>query len=219
MPTPQKSITLILVSDTHSLHDELDMPAVAGESILIHAGDATMFSRPPSSIDRFNDWLGSLPYNHKVFVPGNHESYISEDLRRRTQLSNATVLINESATIAGMKIWGSPVTPLANTAFGMPIAVARRRVYSTIPDDTDILITHGAPFSVLDMAPGSNHHAGDPELLGAVQRVQPILHVFGHVHGAHGIEEIDDTLYVNAALLSPDGDIEQKPIVVRIAPK
>lgn len=54
------------------------MPAVAGESILIHAGDATMFSRPPSSIDRFNDWLGSLPYTYKVFVPGNHEGYIEE---------------------------------------------------------------------------------------------------------------------------------------------
>jgi hypothetical protein len=146
------------------------MPAVAGEAILIHVGDATMFSRPPSSIDRFNDWIGSLPYNHKVFVPGNHESYISEDLRRRTQLSNATVLINQSVDIAGLKLWGSPVVPLANTAFGTPSAAERRHVYSTIPDDTDILITHGPPFGIFDIAHGSRYHSGCPELLEAVQR-------------------------------------------------
>jgi hypothetical protein len=68
----------------------------------------------------------------------------------------------------------------------MPSAAERRRVYSTIPDDTDIIITHGAPVGVLDMALGSNYHGGDPELLEAVQRVQPMLHVFGHIHGAVG---------------------------------
>lgn len=192
------------------------MPAVAGESILIHAGDATMFSRPPSSIDRFNDWLGSLPYTHKVFVPGNHESYIEEDLRRRKQLSNATVLINEPAAIADLKFWGSPVVPLGGTAFGMTSPADRRSLYTTIPEDTDILITHGPPFAVLDLAPGSHHHAGDPELLDAVQRIQPMLHVFGHVHGAYGTEELDDTLYVNACLMSQWGDLEQKPVVVRL---
>jgi Icc-related predicted phosphoesterase len=101
----------------------------------------------------------------------------------------------------------------------MPSAADRRRLYSTIPDDIDILITHGPPFAVLDLAPGSNHHAGDPELLEAVQRIQPMLHVFGHVHGGHGTEEIDDTLYVNACLMSQWGGIERKPVVVRIKAK
>jgi hypothetical protein len=52
------------------------------------------------------------------------------------------MLINQSARIAGIKILGLPVVPLAGTAFGMPSAAERRRVYSTIPDDTDIIITH-----------------------------------------------------------------------------
>jgi Icc-related predicted phosphoesterase len=191
------------------------MPSVAGESIFIHAGDATVFSRSSAAITDFNAWLGELPYTHRIYVPGNHDSFISMDPSKRSPLSNATVLVNGSVDIAGLRIWGSPVTPLANTAFGLPSAADRRRLYSTIPDDTDVLISHGPPSGILDLVPGSNYHSGCPELLEAVQRVQPMLHVFGHVHGAHGTEEIDDTLYVNAGLLGPGGGIEEKQVVIR----
>jgi Icc-related predicted phosphoesterase len=193
------------------------MPAVEGDSLFIHCGDCSMVSRSMSAILDFNAWLGSLPYTHRVFVPGNHESFLEEDPSKRSLLSNATVLINESAEeVAGLKLWGSPVVPLSGTAFGMTSAADRRRLYSTIPDDTDILITHGPPFGILDIAPCSRYHGGCPELLEAVQRVQPMLHVFGHIHGAYGTEELDGTLFVNSALLSQYGDIEQKPLVFRI---
>jgi len=43
-----------------------------------------------------------------------------------------------------------------------------------------------------------------------------MLHVFGHVHGAYGTEELDGTLFINAALLSRYGDIDRKPVVIRI---
>jgi Icc-related predicted phosphoesterase len=75
-------------------------------------------------------------------------------------------------------------------------------------------MTHGPPFGILDLAPCSNYHSGCPELLEAVLRIQPMLHIFGHVHGGYGTEEIDGILYVNAALR--DGDLEQKPTVIRI---
>lgn len=56
-----------------------------------------------------------------MLTPGNHESFLAEDPSKRSLLSNATVLTNESLEIAaGLRIRGSPVTPLANTAFGMP---------------------------------------------------------------------------------------------------
>lgn len=66
------------------------------------------------------------------------------------------------------------------------------------------------------IAPRSTYHAGDPELLEAVQRVQPLMHVFGHIHGEWGTEEIDDTLFINAAALGPGGGIEHKPVVLRL---
>jgi Icc-related predicted phosphoesterase len=212
---PPREITLCCLSDTHELHRELEMHQA---SLYLFAGDFSMFSRNMSAIRDFNRWLGELGAP-VVLTAGNHESFLAEEPKKRSLLSNATVLINESTSILGLKIWGSPVTPLYGGAFGLSNPADRRRLYATIPDDTDIFITHGPPFGILDVAPGSGYHAGDPELLEAVQRVQPMLHVFGHIHGAYGTEEIDDTLFVNAGLLGQGGGIEQKPVVLRIKAK
>lgn len=207
------SLTLVLMSDTHELHREVHVP---DGDILIHAGDFTMLSRSLSAVEDFNLWLGELPYR-SIISAGNHEFFLERDPSRRTFLSNTNVLINESIDLYGLKIWGSPVTPLANAAFGISSAEDRRRLYSRIPDDTDVLITHGPPYGILDSAHGSEFHSGCRELFDAVMRVKPRLHVFGHVHGAYGIFHTHDTTFVNGALLGPHGDIDKAPIVVRMS--
>jgi Icc-related predicted phosphoesterase len=53
-------------------------------------------------------------------------------------------------------------------------------------------------------------------LLEAVERVRPRLHVFGHVHGAYGIYRTDDTTFVNAALLGIHGDLDKSPFVFQM---
>jgi predicted phosphohydrolase len=206
-------LTIVCISDTHELHRELDVP---DGDILIHAGDFTMFSKRAAAILDFNDWLGKLPHRWKILIPGNHEFFLESDLSRRRLISNATVLINEGIEIAGLKIWGSPVTPLYGGAFGLSSPTDRVRLYAKIPDGLDILVTHGPPSGILDRSPGALHHAGCPQLLEAVTRLKPKLHVFGHVHGAHGMLSTEDTLFVNSALLGPDGDLSASPIVLRM---
>jgi len=48
---------IVLVSDTHGLHRQLEVPS---GDLLIHAGDFTFYSKPPSIVSDFNGWLGSL---------------------------------------------------------------------------------------------------------------------------------------------------------------
>jgi predicted phosphohydrolase len=206
-------LTIVCISDTHELHRELDVPA---GDILIHAGDFTMFSKSASAILDFNEWLGGLPHRWKILVPGNHEFFLESDPSRRRLISNATVLINEGIEIAGLKIWGSPVTPLYGGAFGLSSPADRVKLYAKIPDGLDILVTHGPPSGILDRSPGALHHAGCPQLREAVSQLKPKLHVFGHIHGAHGMLSTDGTLFVNAALLGPDGDLSASPIVLRM---
>ena len=184
--------------------------------ILIHAGDFTMFSQRAAAILDFNDRLGELPHRWKIFIPGNHEFFLEADPSRRKLLSNAIVLINESVEIMGLKIWGSPTTLLLGAAFGVSSPADRTSLYAKIPGDVDILVTHGPPYGILDRSPGALHHAGCPQLLEAVTRLKPKLHVFGHVHGAHGMVSTEDTLFVNAALLGRDGDLTASPIVLRM---
>jgi Icc-related predicted phosphoesterase len=210
---PNRSIRLVLMSDTHELHREIDVP---DGDILIHAGDFTMFSKSMDAITDFNAWLGELPYRHKIVVPGNHEFFLEADPTKRSMLSNAAVLINESIEIEGLRIWGSPVTPLYGGAFGLSSADDRRRLYAQIPGKIHILVTHGAPLETLDLPPGAGFHNGCHELMEAVIRVQPKLHVFGHVHGAYGIFQTDRTTFVNAGLLGVDGGLDRSPIVLKM---
>jgi Icc-related predicted phosphoesterase len=108
----------------------------------------------------------------------------SQDPKWRAKITNAVLLINEGVTLCGLKIWGSPVT-CDDAAYGHTKSEERASLYSTIPSDTDILITHGPPYGILDHEKGSDRKQGCPELRKAVIRVKPRLHVFGHVHAGY----------------------------------
>jgi Icc-related predicted phosphoesterase len=207
------ALCLVILSDTHLLHRALEVP---DGDVLIHAGDFSMFSKSANAITDFNTWLGELPHRHKIVVPGNHEFFLEADPSTRSLIDNATVLINEGFEIEGLRIWGSPVTPLYGGAFGLSPSEDRRRLYAQIPEDIDVLVTHGPPYGILDSSPDSGMHSGCRELFDAVMRVRPKLHVFGHVHGAHGIFVTDHTTFVNACLHGVDFGLDRSPHVFRL---
>jgi len=64
---------------------------------------------------------GELPHRFKLVTPGNHEFFLESDPFKRNLISNAIVLINEEVEIMGLKIWGSPTTPLYGGAFGLSV--------------------------------------------------------------------------------------------------
>ncbi|KAK2759969.1 hypothetical protein FQN54_002705 [Arachnomyces sp. PD_36] len=87
-----------------------------------------------------------------------------------------------------LNIYGAPQVPRCGGrehAFQYPPASDAWR--STIPAETDILITHTPPRYHLDLAPFS---MGCRHLLREIWRVRPTLHVFGHVHAGHGVESV-----------------------------
>lgn len=207
---------LVILGDTHELHREVEVPA---GDILIFTGDLSMFSKHMSAIEDFNDWLGELPHRWKLVIPGNHEFFLEAAPRKRSMLSNAKVLIDEAIGINGLKIYGSPVTPLGGGAFGMPSTEERVRHWTGIPDDVDVLVTHGLPRGICDLSPGQHEPAGDPELMSRIKELASLrLHCFGYIHGGYGMLEQDGVLFVNAALMGPMGDIEHAPVVLRMNP-
>jgi Icc-related predicted phosphoesterase len=207
---------LVIMGDTHEIHQEVEVP---GGDLLIFTGDLSMFSKNMSAIEDFNDWLGELPHRWKLVIPGNHEFFLEAAPHNRSILSNATVLIDEAISIHGLKIYGSPVTPLGGGAFGMPSSEERARHWARIPDDVDVLVTHGPPRRILDLSPGQHEHAGDPELMSRVKELTSLrLHCFGHIHGGYGMLEQDGVLFVNAALMGPMGDIKHAPVALRMNP-
>ncbi len=112
-------------------------------------------------------------------------------------------LQDEGIEIDGVKFWGTPWQPeFCNWAFNLPRGKQIREKWDLIPDDTDVLITHGPPYSILDSINDGCPPLGCQDLLETVvERVNPRVHVFGHIHGGHGEEDRQGTKYINASLL------------------
>lgn len=208
------SLRIVCVSDTHELHRSLVVPS---GDVLIHAGDFTFFGRSTRAIEDFNHWLGELPHRWKIVTCGNHEFAFDADPGLRRLITNGTLLLNESAMIGPAKVWASPMTVHYRGAFGQSNVADRAKAYAAIPMDTDILVTHGPPYGVLDSSPAEYPGPlGDRELREAVIRVRPKLHVFGHVHASYGVRATRHTTFVNAALFGLDASLN-RPIVLEMS--
>ncbi len=89
------------------------------------------------------------------------------------------------------------------------------RKWLEIPEDIDILVTHGPPMGILD--PGyQDPHVGCEALSLQVDQIQPRLHVFGHCHSGYGRMQKGNTLYVNASSCDERYKLVNKPQVVKL---
>lgn len=74
--------------------------------------------------------------------------------------------------------------------------------WADIPDDTDILILHGPPHGIGDLARderGMPVHVGSPSLAKRIEEIRTRLVVFGHIHAGYGVYKSGRTTYVNAS--------------------
>jgi hypothetical protein len=114
-------------------------------------------------MDAFLAWFAEQPARHRVLTCGNHEYLVEADPDKwRLRVRDATLLLNESITIEGIKLWSSPVTPLRGGAFGISDEAERETLWRAIPNDTDILVTPGPPQGILDGGQGCPETRGDP---------------------------------------------------------
>ncbi len=203
---------ICMISDTHSLHEELIVPEA---DLLIHAGDISSRGEV-GELERFLAWFSALPHPHKVFIGGNHDFFLeaSREAFLRMVPDNLIYLENEQRIVAGIKIWGSPITPyFFNFAFNRYRGRGIRCYWEEIPADTDIVVTHGPPFGIGD-ATVKGVRAGCDDLLDIVTKIKPRYHIFGHIHEAYGIYEKEDTTFVNASVLDIHYRMVHAPIVL-----
>jgi len=225
-------VKLVCMSDTHSTQREFRFSIPDGD-IFIHAGDFTRYGLP-SEIVAFNNWLATLPHRHKVVVSGNHElsldpstweeaaEYMDQagETRQSTEqvrslLTNCIYLEDEIIEVMGLKIFGSPWQPdFSQSAFCLQRGESLRKKWSKIPEDTEVLVTHGPPLGVGDLCSGGGGRAGCQDLLEQVTKVvKPKLHVFGHIHEGYGMYKNGKTTFVNAATVGPGYKPINPPVV------
>jgi len=194
-------VRLVCISDTHSQHAGLALPE---GNVLIHAGDLTG-KGTANEVHEALEWSSQVgTFRHRIFCAGNHDFLFEREPQYARSLipPNVMYLENSGATIEGVKFWGSPITPYFHDWAFNRYASAIGRHWEAIPSDTDVLITHGPPFGVLDRVDGGEP-VGCPQLLTEiVNRIRPQVHVFGHIHEGYGVATLRDlsTVFCNASV-------------------
>eukprot|EP00164_Ancoracysta_twista_P000877 GFYU01001153.1.p1 GENE.GFYU01001153.1~~GFYU01001153.1.p1 ORF type:complete len:288 (-),score=8.49 GFYU01001153.1:384-1199(-) len=214
---PADKIRVVTISDTHSSHAK--MARLPPGDILIHAGD---FSRTGTEkeVTDFYAWISQQPHQHKIVIAGNHDltfdkqtydetskrfghrtPFDCDKIRRQFVESDDVIYLEDTGTIVeGYTFWGSPWQPVfCDWAFNLERGEDLRKVWSKIPTDTDILITHGPPLGYGDVT-SSGERAGCYDLLTAIEeRIRPLYHISGHIHEGYGVTTDGKTRYINAS--------------------
>jgi Icc-related predicted phosphoesterase len=207
---------ILLISDTHTKHNDFNTLAFPKADVLIHAGDFTNIGHA-EDVFEFDRWLGTLSFKHKIVIAGNHDfGFQRKPDIFRSYITNAVYLEDSYITIKGYKFYGTPWNlRFNNWAFNVD-QNGIEKFWDKIPLDTDILITHQPPFYFGDMPTPHSTHLGCAKLLARVVEVKPYVHVYGHIHGGYGITDNDDTIFVNASSLNEQYQLVNSPILIDI---
>jgi len=226
------TVRFVCISDTHNKTEHLILDDLLPDGdVLLHGGDFTgMCTR--QQLEHFNEFLGRVKhkYKHVVVICGNHEVFFDpnwhnpallgryttklDTAEAKSILTNCTYIEDETITLFGINIYGSPWQPwFCDWGFNVDRGEPILKYWNQIPDDTDILITHGPPLGIGDLC-GHGGRAGCAELLYTVMdRVRPRYHLFGHIHEAYGMWNDGTTTYINASTVNQYTFPRNKPIV------
>ncbi len=211
-------LKLVLISDTHGLHDQLQLPP--GDAIL-HAGDVSSRGTEREIID-FLEWFGNLDYKHKIFIAGNHDFFFENNSKEKIASiipPSITYLNDSGILIEGVKIWGSPITPwFFDWAFNRKRGTEIKKHWDLIPDDTDILMTHGPVHGILDKTT-TGVAAGCEELLKKIEKSSIKLHLSGHIHEGYGERMVNGVRFINASVLDIHYRQVNEPIILNFKTK
>ncbi|OMJ90520.1 hypothetical protein SteCoe_7109 [Stentor coeruleus] len=181
-------------------------------------------------VERFNNLLLSLPHKYKIVIAGNHDLTFDlkyqENLVRnfpqtsdvnaaeiKKSLKNCIYLEDSEIIIEGYKIYGSPWSPtFFNWAFNLDKGPDIAAKWDLIPKDTEILITHGPPYGILDLC-YDGVHGGCEDLLGKVLEIKPLIHLFGHIHETYGVMNNEYTTFINGSNCTLRYDPINDPLV------
>jgi predicted phosphodiesterase len=226
---------ITILSDTHTKHRycENDLP---GGDLLIHAGDFMNSGYNPIEAMEFFRWFDEIDnYDFKVFIAGNHDRWMqdkSEESRgiltgykTIEYLQDDWMIVGDSdphdRNVNTAKIYGSPWQPeFYNWAFNLPRnGYELKEKWGNIPNNTDILITHGPAYGYVDKVIGRPENLGCELLTDRIKEIKPKIHVCGHIHTGYGYTFDGDTHYINAAVLNESYNYHHKPLTIEWNPE
>ena len=196
----RRPVRVVAVADTHTFQAELGR--IPDGDVFVHAGDL-LRRGTLDELDGVAPWIRALPHRHKIIVAGNHDWCFARERAAACARLGAGVHYLEDAavTIDGVTFYGSPWQPeYMDWAYNLPRGAPLAAKWAQIPTGVDVLVTHGPPAGVGDGTALGEYlegRQGCDDLVTAVARVKPLLHMFGHIHHDGGIWARDGTTFAN----------------------
>lgn len=212
---------IVCIADLQGMCTQIKPEMLPEGDMLIIAGDLCSWGNTAELI-KFNDWLGKLDYKHKIVVGGNHDQCLT-DLDGHKFISNGTYLQDELIEVEGLRIYGTPGSEMNELRLNYSWAFCEpgylMRSAESIPKNLDILIAHGPVYGILDKTVFGKH-VGNKYMRQAVIEKKPRYFISGHIHESYGIEQFNDTTFINAAVCNErnelfyNKDLYHDPIVI-----
>ena len=212
-------VTVAAMSDLHGY-----LPTVPPCDLLLIGGDLSPFGAVAAQAawldGMFREWLDRVPAREVVAVAGNHD-WIFERAPHLVPALRWRYLQDGGVELFGLKIYGTPWQPrFFDWAFNLDEPELEIK-FNRIPEGTDIVVTHGPPFGIGDLAPrpSGGEHVGSPSLRNRLLAVRPRLSVFGHIHEGRGVYHQDGMVFANVTLVDERYERVHEPMVFHVEPK
>ena len=226
-------MNIIHISDTHSqfkrlkfnIEDYVDKNDI---NVLIHSGDLTNLGSE-NEIKDFIIWFRNINgYQYKIFIAGNDDFILQnkpnwlinmiENLKDENifYLEDNEKLINDNYGNV-IKFYGFPWQPrFGDWAFN--VDKDSKEMYelcNKIPNDTDVLISHGPPYNIKDYL-SSGESVGCKILRERIDKTNIKLVLFGHIHYSYGKSLVNDIIYLNSSICSEFNRPVNDPQIIKI---
>lgn len=211
---------IVAVSDLHERWLQVQIPKC---DLMIVAGDIT-FAGDLTKIQDFNNWAFGLQdsgnVGEVVVIAGNHDRTAATDPETwRTLLPDVIYLQDEATEVLGLSIYGSPWSPSffrQNWVFNADRGVEIRAHWQKIPENLDILVTHGPPYGIGDRVLRNYEHVGCHDLRETILAKKPRVHISGHIHSGYGMGMLGTTFCINASTCNESYQPVNPPVIFEI---
>lgn len=215
---------IIGISDLHGIlpeiKDEADICVICGDIsplLLQHSQKKTQ----EWFAEEFIPWSDEIRCDKIFLIAGNHDHVFAKHKQIVFKDTKITYLRDNLVEYQGYKIYGTPwCTRFGNWDF-MLSDNKLKEIYSLIPENLDLLITHDVPYECNDVIIEHVHwkgkHIGNPELLNVLKEKNPKNLCCGHLHGSdHTPTKFYNTMCRQCSIVNENYQLTYKPQIFEI---